>query len=44
MAHELEDEEHDEIVLLDGTELDLDEVVTTAYVLAMDIKNLSSDD
>ena len=44
VAHELEDEEHDEIVLLDGTELDLDEVVTTAYVLAMDIKNLCSDD
>ena len=44
MAHELEDEEHDEIVLLDGTELDLDEVVTTAYVLAMDTKHLCSDD
>ena len=44
VAHELEDEEHDEIVLLDGTELDLDEVVTTAYVLAMDIKHLCSDD
>ena len=44
VAQELEDEENDEIFLLDGTELDLDEVVTTAFVLAMDTKNLCSDD
>ena len=44
VAHELEDDENDEIILLDGTELDLDEVVTTAFVLAMDTKNLCSDD
>lgn len=44
VAQELEDDEHDEILLLDGTELDLDEVVTTAFVLAMDTKNLCSDD
>lgn len=44
VAHELEDDDNDEIILLDGTELDLDEVVTTAYVLAMDTKNLCSDD
>ena len=44
VAHELEDEENDEIVLLDGNELDLEEVVTTAFVLAMDTKNLCSDD
>ena len=43
-AQELEDEENDEILLLDGTELDLDEAVTTAFVLAMDTKNLCSDD
>ena len=40
----LEDEENDDILLLDGTELDLDEVVTEAFVLAMDTKNLCSDD
>lgn len=44
VAQELEDEENDEILLLDGAELDLDEVVTTAFVLAMDTKNLCSDD
>ena len=31
---ELEDEENDDILLLDGTVLDLDEAVTTAFVLA----------
>ena len=44
VAQELEDEENDEILLLDGTELDLDQVVTEAFVLAMDTKNLCSDD
>ena len=44
VAQELEDEENDEILLLDGTQLDLDEAVTTAFVLAMDTKNLCSDD
>lgn len=44
VAQELEDDENDEILLLDGTELDLDEVVATAFVLAMDTKNLCSDD
>lgn len=44
VAHELEDDENDEIILLEGSELDLDEVVTTAFVLAMDTKNLCSDD
>ena len=43
-AQELEDEENDDILLLDGTELDLDEAATTAFVLAMDTKNLCSDD
>jgi len=44
VAYELEDDENDEIILLEGTELDLDEVVTTAYILGMDTKNLCSDD
>ena len=44
VAQQLEDEEHDEIILLDGWELDLDQVVTETFVLAMDTKNLCSDD
>ena len=36
--------ENDEIVLLEGSEVDLDELVTTAFVLAMDTKNLCSED
>lgn len=44
VAQNLEDDEHDEILLLDGNELDLDEAVSTAFVLAMDTKNLCSDD
>lgn len=45
VSHELENEENeDEIILLDGNELDLDEVVTTAFILAMDTKNLCSED
>ncbi len=44
VAQNLENEENDEILLLDGTQLDLDEVATTAFVLAMDTKNLCSND
>ena len=44
VAQQLEDEENDEIILLDGWELDLDQVVTETFVLAMDTKNLCSDD
>ena len=44
VAQELEDEENDDILLLDGTELDLDEVVSTVLILEMDTKNLCSDD
>lgn len=44
VAQELEDEENDDILLLDGTQLDLDEAVTSAFILAMDTKNLCSDD
>lgn len=45
LADELEQEDsEDDIFLLDGNELDLDELVTTAFVLAMDTKNLCSED
>ena len=45
LATELEDKDNeDDYFLLDGNELDLDEVVTTTFVLAMDTKNLCSDD
>ena len=44
LATELEDEENDEIVLLEGNEVDLDEVAGTAFILAMDTKNLCSED
>lgn len=43
LATELEDEEHDEIYLLEGNEVDLDEVAGTAFILGMDTKNLCSD-
>ena len=44
VAQELEDEENDEIFLLEGTALNLDEVVTESFILAMDTKILCSDD
>ena len=45
LAQELADERSDdEIVLLDGDEVDLDDVATTAFVLAMESKNLCSED
>ncbi|OUN08247.1 hypothetical protein B5G43_02375 [Flavonifractor sp. An92] len=44
LAEELEDEENDEIVLLEDGEVDLDEVFTTAVVLAMDVKHVCSED
>ena len=41
LATELSDERSDdEIVLLEGDEVDLDEVAATAFVLAMESKNL----
>ena len=43
LAAELEDEENDEIYLLEGNEVDLDEVAGTAFILGMDTKNLCSD-
>ena len=45
LADELEDQDNeDEIILLQDGAVDLDEVATTAFVLAMDTKNLCSDD
>ena len=45
LATELEDEDsEDEIILLEGGAVDLDEVATTAFVLGMDTKNLCSED
>lgn len=45
VAAELEYEEsEDEIILLNGDNLDMDDVATTAFILAMDSKNLCSED
>ncbi len=44
LAEELEDEENDEIVLLEKGELDLDEIFTTACILAVDGKHLCSEE
>ncbi len=44
LAEALEDEENDEIVLLTDGQVDLDEVFTTAAVLAMDAKHVCSED
>lgn len=45
LATELADESNDsEIILLDDGEVDLDEVMTTAFVLEMDSKNLCAED
>jgi uncharacterized protein len=44
LATQLEDEENDEIILLEGNEVDLDEVAGTAFILAMDTKTLCSED
>lgn len=44
LAAELQNEESDEIMLLDGDELDLDDVASSAFILAMDTKNLCADD
>ncbi len=44
LAQELEDEESDEIILLENGTVDLDEVFSTACILAMDGKHLCSED
>lgn len=43
LATELAGDESDEIVLLDGNELDLDELVREAFILGMDTKHLCSE-
>lgn len=43
LAQELQNEEHEEIILLEGYCLNLEEVATTAYILAMDSKQLCSE-
>ena len=45
LATELENEDsEDEIILLENGTADLDEVASTAFILAMDTKNLCSED
>ncbi len=44
LAAELEDEDNPDIFLLDGTYLDLTEVLTTLFVLNSDMQCLCSDD
>jgi uncharacterized protein len=44
LAQELADEEENEIVLLDGNEVDVGDLAFTAFVLEMDTKNLCSED
>lgn len=44
LATELEQEEEDEIILLSGTELDLDAVMTDEFIFAMDTKHLCRED
>ena len=44
LAEELEDEENDEIVLLENGGVELDEVFSTACILAMDGKHLCKED
>lgn len=44
LAEELEDEENDEIILLENGTVDLDEIFSTACILAMDGKHLCSED
>lgn len=44
LAAELENEEEEDIILLSGTELDLDETMTDEFIFAMDTKHLCSED
>jgi uncharacterized protein len=44
LAAELENKDSDQIVLLDGEELDLGELASTAFILAMDTKSLCKED
>lgn len=44
LATELENEEDDDIILLSGTELNLDAPITDEFIFAMDTKHLCSED
>ena len=44
LATELENEEDDEIILLSGSELDIDEAMTDEFIFAMDTTHLCSED
>ena len=44
LARELVSDEEDEIILLDGDELDVGDLAFTAFILEMDTKNLCSED
>jgi uncharacterized protein len=44
LAAELEDEENPDIFLLEGNELDLDDVLSTVFILDMETKFLCSED
>ncbi len=44
LAERLEDEENDEIVLLEDGQVDVDEIFTTACILALDGKHLCRED
>ncbi len=44
LATELSGEEADDIVLLEGAELDVDELVRTAFILGMDTKHLCKEE
>lgn len=44
LAKELAGEEDEEMILLDGDELDVGELAYSAFLLNMDMKNLCSDD
>lgn len=42
MAESLEDEENDDIILVENGKVDLSEIFTTAFILAMDSKHVCS--
>ena len=44
LAHELAGEDEEEIILLDGEELDVGDLAFTTFLLEMDTKNLCSED
>ncbi|MBP1737086.1 MAG: hypothetical protein H6Q60_967 [Oscillospiraceae bacterium] len=44
LATQLEDEDNDDIILLEGTQLAVDELMTEAFILAMDTKILCRED